>query len=305
VTVSQRLGVPVAGLARAMRAAGVTGRVTEAQAKGWASDPGSAPPWLSVLWGERLARGAQQEYRRQQQAEECELRELAAEQAAAAKVQAGRRRFSDGEWLFVQDWAFRAAQDLVRGGPGGVAGEFDRRVLAAVGADAGDHCTWPVHAGGCDGEGAAHCAVRMEQMRAQRRVEALLDSVAKETALRAGGFSPGQAVTTWRGRRAGLVVKVSKVTVKVRMIGGQGGRHTVIEKNLDPRYVQPVPASLPVPPRPGDEVVLRDHGGHTRRAQVVAVDGPLFEAAYVLKSGRWRSGWFDLLALQPMPADAP
>lgn len=142
VTVSRRLGVPVADLVRAMRAAGVTGQVTRAQAKGWASDPGSAAPWLSVLWGERLARAAQQEHRRQQQEEERELRELAAGQAAAAKVQAGKRRFSDG-------------------------------------------------------------------------------------------------------------------------------------------------------------------GGHTRRAQVVAVDGPLSEAAYVSKSGQWRSGWFGLLALQPLPAGAP
>jgi hypothetical protein len=50
---------------------------------------------------------------------------------------------------------------------------------------------------------------------------------------------------------------------------------------------------------PGVEVVLREHGGHIRHAQVVEVDGPLFEATYSLKSGLWRSGWFDLAALQP------
>jgi hypothetical protein len=46
-------------------------------------------------------------------------------------------------------------------------------------------------------------------------------------------------------------------------------------------------------------VVIRDHGGHVRHARVTEVDGPLFEAAYSLKSGQWRSAWFDVLALHP------
>jgi hypothetical protein len=62
--------------------------------------------------------------------------------------------------------------------------DFDYRVLRAVGADPGDHATWPVHAGGCDGEGALNCAERIGQVRAQRRAEALTESVARETALR-------------------------------------------------------------------------------------------------------------------------
>jgi hypothetical protein len=32
---------------------------------------------------------------------------------------------------------------------------------------------------------------------------------------------------------------------------------------------------------------------------VVAVDGPLLEATYSLKSGQWRSAWFDLMAIWP------
>jgi hypothetical protein len=141
--------------------------------------------------------------------------------------------------------------------------------------------------------------VRLEQMRAERRVDALIDSVAKETALRDLALTPGQFVTTWHGARVGLVVKVNKVSVKVRMIGGRGDRHAVVEKNLDPRYVERAAPSLPAPPNSGAEVVFSDHGGHIRRARVVEVDGPLFEATYSLKSGQWRSGWFDVAALQP------
>jgi hypothetical protein len=299
VVVSQRLGVPVADAAHAMRAAGVTGPLTVRQAKEWAGDPGSAPEWLSGLWGERMARAAQQEYHREQQLERHAMRELTVEQSALEKVKTGKRRFTDKEWLLVEDWAFRAAKDLVRGGPGREVGDFGYRVLRIVGVDPGDHATWPVHAGGCDGEGALHCAERIEQVRAQRGAEALTESVARETALREAGLSPGLAVTAWHGDRVGVVVKVNKVSVKVRFVGGKRDQYALVERNLDPRHVHPAPESLPPPLLPGEEVVIRDHGGHVRHARVAEVDGPLFEATYSLKSGHWRSAWFDVLAVHP------
>jgi hypothetical protein len=299
VAVAQRLGIRVATLAHAMRQAGITAALTEAQAQQCVVDPATAPQWLVGLRGERLAAAAAAEYQRQQDAERQELRELAAEQSALVKLQAGKLRFNDDEWKWVQDWAFRAAKDLVCGWGESEVTAFDRHVLRAVGVDADNHHTWPVHAGGCDGVGPEHCAMRLEQMRAERRADSLIDSVAKETALRDLALAPGQFVTTWHGPRVGLVVKVNKVSVKVRMIGGRADRHAVVEKNLDPRYVERAAPSLPAPPNPGAEVVLRDHGGHIRRAQIVEVDGPLFEAAYSLKPGQWRSGWFDVAALQP------
>jgi hypothetical protein len=297
--VSQRLGVPVADAARAMRAAGVTGPVTVRQARAWTDDPGTAPEWLSGLWGERMAHAAQREYHREQQREQHAMRELAVEQSALAKVEAGKRRFTGYERLYVEDWAFRAAKDLVRGGPGGQVDGFDCRVLRAVGVDPEDHATWPAHAGGCDGEGALHCAERIGQVRAQRRAEALTESVAREAALREAGFSPGLVVTAWDGHRAGVVVKVNKVSVKVRFVGGQRDLYSLVERNLDPRHVRPALGSLPQPPLPGDEVLIRDHGGHVRPARVTEAGGPLFEAAYSLKSGQRRSAWSGVLALQP------
>ncbi len=108
------------------------------------------------------------------------------------------------EWFFyVQDWAFRAAKDLVRDGPDNEVDEFDRRALKAVGVDADDHSTWAVHAAGCDGEGDEHCVVRIEQMRAERRADALIESVAKETTLSDLHLTVGQFVTTWHGARSG------------------------------------------------------------------------------------------------------
>lgn len=297
VAVAQRLGIRVATLADAMRQAGFTAALTEAQAQQWVVDPATGPEWLVQLRGERLAAAAAVEYERQQEAERQELRELAAEQSALSKLQAGKRRFSDEEWVWVQDRAFRAAKDLVRGWGEVEVTEFDRKVLRAVG-DADNHHTWPDHAGGCDGVDSEHCVVRLEQMRAERRADALVDSVAKETALRDLALTPGQFVTTYHGARVGLVVKVNKVSVKVHMIGGRADRHEVVEKNIDPRYVERAAPSLPAPPNPGVEVVMRDHGGHIRRGQVVEVHGPLFEATYSVKSGQWRSGWFDVAALQ-------
>lgn len=299
VTVSRRLGLPVADVARAMRAAGVTGPLSEHQAKAWANDPETAPEWLLGLLSDRMARAAQQEYHREQLREQQAMRELAAEQSALAKVKAGKRRFSDDEWLYVEDWAFRAAKDLVRGGPDEKVDDLDDRVLRAVGVDPDDHETWPVHMRGCDGEGPLHCAERLEQLRVQRRADARAESAAKEAALREAGLSPGLVVTTWYDSRVGVVVKVNRVSVKVRFVGGMRDQYVPVEKNLDPRYVHRAPESLPEPVVPGEEVVIRDRGGHVRRARVTEVDGPMFEAAYSLKSGQCRSAWFDLLALRP------
>ena len=136
-------------------------------------------------------------------------------------------------------------------------------------------------------------------MRAERRAAVLIESVARQTTLRELHLTPGQFVRTWHGARVGLVVKVSQVTVKIRMIGGREDRNAVAGKNLDSRYVEPVADSLPAPPKPGDEVVVRGHGGHVRVARVIETDGPVFEATYSLKSGKWRSGWSGLAAIQP------
>ena len=157
VVVAQRLGIPVADLARAMRAAGVQQQLTEAQAKDWIAGPETSPEWFTTLLGERLARAAEQEFRRQRAEEQRQLRELAVEQSALAKVKAGKKRFNDDEWLYVQDRAFRAAEDLARGGAEGEVGDFGRQVLRAVGVDADDHPAWPVHADGCDGNGDVRC----------------------------------------------------------------------------------------------------------------------------------------------------
>lgn len=202
------------------------------EAKEWAADPGAAPEWLPGVWGERMARAAQREYQREQQREQQAMRELAVEQSALEKVKAGKRRFTDDEWLYVQDWAFEAAKGLVRGGPGDEVSGFDYQVLRAVGVDPEDHAAWPIHMGGCDGEGELHCAERIGQVRAERRAAALIESVAKETALREAGFSPGQMVTVWDGQRVGVVAKVNKVSVKVRLVGGQRDQHALVEKNL-------------------------------------------------------------------------
>src|ERR1700747_2653198 len=98
VVAAQQLGITVAVLADARRAAGVSTAITPTLAQRWASDPRTARPWLMRLLGERMAAAAAAEYRRQQQAEQHERRILAAEGSALAKVRAGKRRFNDDEW---------------------------------------------------------------------------------------------------------------------------------------------------------------------------------------------------------------
>jgi hypothetical protein len=297
--IAGRVGMTVADLAKAMRGAGVTAQLTWSDVDRWKADPDTAPEWFTTLVGEKLARDAEAEFRRQQVEEAEQMRELATEQSAWDKVLAGNRNFNAYEWWYVEGWAYHAAKDLVRNGPEGSASEEERAVLRAARIDADNHQTWPMHMDGCDGYGRQHCVIRIDEVRFQRRVDSLLTSVEKETTLRDLGLAVGDTVTTWHGARAGKVVKINKVTVKVRMIGPREEKNAVIERNLDPRYVQRAPDTLPAAPSVGDTVTLRDHGGFTREAQVVAVDGPLFEATYALKSKQWRSGWFDVVALRP------
>ncbi|WP_155980969.1 hypothetical protein [Nocardia sp. CNY236] len=164
VAVAENVGIPVAALASAMRAAEVREPLTVTATVSWIRDPESAPEWFTALRSERLAHAAEAEC---QAEERRQRRELAAEQSALAKLQSGGR-FTDEELLHVQDWALRAAKDLVRDGPAGIPTAEERQVLWAVGVDAADHSTWLVHAGGCDGAGRQHCLVRIEQIRAQR-----------------------------------------------------------------------------------------------------------------------------------------
>lgn len=299
--VSGRLGIPVTALAASMRAAGESGPLTEEQARQWKAEPASAPDWLITLWGERLADAAQAHYERKKIAERTAGARIAAEQSARAKVLAGQRDFTEREWRHVREWANDAATILLESGPGDDVSDFDALALQAVGVDARDHDTWTFHLAGCPGYGSGHCVVQIEEAAAARRLErreaALAASAEKEVALGRLGLAPGQAVTAWDGSRVGVVVKLNKVSVKVRLVGGLKDRYAVVERNLDPRHIAPVPATLPPRPDCGARVTLRDHYGHARLATVTRVDGPLFEVSYALASGRQRTGWFDQAAL--------
>lgn len=133
---AQRLGVRVAKGGDGMRRAGITAAITRHEAQRWMADPQTVPEWLMPWRGERMGAAAEAEYRRQHAAEQQELRELVAEQSALAKVNADRRRFSDQDWVWVQDWAFRAAKDLVGGWGEFEVTEFDRQGVRAVGVAA-------------------------------------------------------------------------------------------------------------------------------------------------------------------------
>ena len=296
--ISQRLEIPITDLARAMRAAGITAPPTTAEAELWAKNHDEAPAWLNDLRGERLASSAEAEYRDQLEAERRELRAITVEQNTARKVEEGApyRRFTRDEQDLLASWAFEASKELARSEP---LHDFNLRVLRLCGVDPENHETWPIHVGNCDGVGRAHCNVRTENLRIERRVEYLIESVAKEAVIREAGFKVGQHVLAWYDSRVGVVVKINRVTVKVRLLGTKV-RGRIEEKNLDPRYVSPAPDTLPAPPAVGDEIDILENGtsGRLRHATVLDVDGPLFEATYTIKSGETRTRWYDLLAIR-------
>lgn len=294
--VSARLGLRVAELARAMRTAGVTTPLTPAQVASWQRDPDSVPDWLAALRGDQLARAAEKEYQNHLEEEKWRLRALVREQSAVEKLREGRRFFNREERAVVQGIAYQASINLVWGMSSDDLNDLELRALEIYHIDPDNHATWDLHLDGCDGLGVRHCDERVEEMRLARRVDALIESVHKETAARE--WSVGQPVSAWYGSRVGRIIKINKVTVKVRMVGNQmRDGNALIEKNLDPRYITTVPETVPATPEVGDTVTLRDHRGHIRVALVTAVDTPLFEAEYTLRSKEVRKVWFDPLAL--------
>lgn len=163
VIVSVILRVKVIELANKMREHGITTKLTDVEARKWINDPSTAPYWLMEIWGERLARDAKCEYRRQQALENTKLRVLAAEQSALNKVRARKRRFTNLEWDFLEGFALNAAKELMRGGVASVTDE-EKYVLNLFDVKANDHSAWPLHFDNCDGEGKAHCSERVTQL---------------------------------------------------------------------------------------------------------------------------------------------
>lgn len=294
VEVSARLGLRVAVMASAMRAAGIDIPLTTENVASWQNDPESIPDWLATLRGDQLARAAEKEYQNHLEEEKWRLRALVREQSVMEKLRSGGSFFNREEREFVRGIAYQASEYLVSGEG---LNDWELAALKVYRVDPNNHATWDLHLNGCDGLGSSHCHERMEEMRLARRVESLIESVHKETAARE--WSVGQRVSAWYGNRVGRIVKINKVTVKVRMVGNQmRDGNSLIEKNLDPRYITTVPENVPKTPKVGDTVKLRDHRGHTRVALVVEVDSPLFEVEYALKSKEIRRAWFDPLALR-------
>lgn len=298
VEVAQRIGIGVRPLARAMRSAGVTTKLTVKQARGWLAHPETAPEWFSEVVAQRLARSAELEYQKTQRRINDDVEDLLAKHSAQGKLHDPSAKFNHLEEIHVSDWAYRAAKELVRGDGAGDLNEEEILALQAVGVDPYDHATWPLHLKNCDGEGRIHCEDRLEEMRQERnivsRVENLTASVEKEAALKALDLSVGDAVVAWRGHRVGLVTKVNKVSVKVRHVGARVDKYPIEEKNMDPRWLAAVPAETPAPPAVGDWVTVREQNRYTREGSVVAVDGPLFELSYLYKDGRHNQRWFDV-----------
>lgn len=231
------------------------------------------------------------------------------EEAAVERVQrkllAGKRRFHGGDLEVVEEWAFYAAKDLLYSG--GQVGELETAALRAVGIDANDHTTWPFHYGGCDGLGSDNCEERVAEMAAQRfeeleaeRLERRERSRRDAERIASGAFVVGQPVLAYYDGRAAVVVKVNKVTVKVRHIGWKFNGYELVERNYSPAYLHDLPARLIQTMgaiAAGQRIEFTDWGGRKRVGEVFETDGPLLQVRYQLASGQPRTAWIDILRL--------
>lgn len=123
----------------------------------------------------------------------------------------------------------------------------------------------------------------------QQREARAGESAEARRMLSEGQWSVGEVVQAW-GRAYGRVVRVNQVTVKVRLVGLKRDNYAVVEKNIKPQYLTIADPSVP---GEGERISLRCHDSRTRQARVTAVDAPLFEAEYRIKSGDLRRHWFD------------
>jgi hypothetical protein len=304
--VAQLMGLSCERAAGAMRAAGVCTPLDARTVTGWLSSCArSMPQWLSELLAQATAKAAEWEARAQAEALEAEHRQLLVEERVQRKLLAGKRHFHGEDLDVAEQWAFYAAKDLIVSD--GDVGELDTAALRVVGIDANDHTTWPFHGGGCDGLGSANCPQRVAEMTAQRFEELETDRLERRersqrdaTHIASGAFRVGQPVLAYYDSRAAVVVKLNKVTVKVRHIGWKSNGYQLVERNCSPADLHNLPARAVETlgaTAVGQRVEFTDWGGRKRVGDIQQTDGPLLQVGYQLASGHHRTAWIDLLRL--------
>ncbi|MGV7352573.1 hypothetical protein PJM47_18715 [Mycobacterium kansasii] len=305
--VSQLLGVQCRRVAAAMRAAGVDDPLDKATVQGWLSGASCArgmPAWLSELLATTAAEAAQQQERVEAAALEAEHRLLLLAEKVKQQLLDGKRRFGGAAADLLHEWAFDSAKELVRND--GEIDDLEAAALETVGVDPGDHTTWPVHRGGCDGYGES-CQGRLAELAAQRfaeqeaaRHERREQSRVAAQTLAAGAFTAGQHVLAFYDRCAAVITKVNRVTVTVKHVGGQADNYEPVVKRYPPQYLHPLPDDLAAHLtvlKAGAVVEFDDRTGRRRAGTVLVVDGPLLHVEYRLASGQSRTGWIDILCV--------
>jgi hypothetical protein len=289
-----------------MRAAGVCTPLDRAAVRGWLSwCARPMPDWVSELLAQTAVEAAEQQARAEADAVEAEHRRLLVEERVREKLLAGRHRFRGEALDVVEQWAFCAAKELLY--TGGDVDELAAAALKVVGVNPNDHTTWPLHHGGCDGAGGDGCDARIAEMAAERFAAQEADGHERRQRSRrdaeriaSGAFVVGQPVLAYYDSRAAVVVKVHKVTVKVRHIGWQFNGYALVERNYSPGYLHNLSAGLVAKVGAmavGDRIEFTDWGGRTRVGEVVDTDGPLLQVGYQLASGQPRTAWIDVLRL--------
>jgi hypothetical protein len=304
--VAQLLGLSCERVAAAMRAAGVGRPLDDPTVTGWlASCARPMPNWLSELLAQTAAQEAERQARAKAEALEAEHRRLLVEERVQEKLLAGKRHFRGEALDVVEQWAFYAAKELLY--TGGNVDELAAAALKAVGVDPKDHTTWPLHHGGCDGAGGDSCDARIAEMAAERfaaqeadRHERRQRSRRDAEHIASGAFVVGQPVLASYDSRAAVVVRVNKVTVKVRHIGWQSNGYALVERNYSPAYLHNLSARLVEQAGAiavGDRIEFTDWGGRKRVGEILDTDGPLLQVGYQLVSGQPRTAWIDVLRL--------
>lgn len=134
-----------------------------------------------------------------------------------------------------------------------------------------------------------------ETMAAERKV---LSNASKKV-IRNKNFHVGDVVKCWYGERTGEILKVNKVTVKVRIPNDNNGADRLMEKNISAAHIEDLTkkeiSNLKIKEKDFITVTVRG-----RKYDAIATKikpGTIF-AEYSLTNGQKRQGWFSLTSVE-------
>jgi hypothetical protein len=279
--------------------------ITLKMAKGWKKDPVRSPFFYQKIAEDREVAKFQREMRQyeKEQAEENHRKVL--QKAIVEKWKKGRlKNLTPDEREIMDDELFSLSKWLIGSTPAEAveAGfeEFDQAVFAWGNVNLADHRTWLIHSGGCDQDGKEDsCMQRIEFEQASRREENHLRAGLSEISVMTSGLEKGDVVLCWYDSKLGLITKINKVSLTVKLVGSVTSGGTLVKKTLHPDYLKKITLKDYHNFQVDEQLRVKCNDGRVRDCKVTSVEDHFALVEYKLVSrDETRYCWIDPLRIQ-------